>query len=87
GPFTLKHAHLRLLSAMGIFLDGFDLFVMSIALPLMGQTKPEIHETRVMWIQERKKKQTKNKKKLAVKNNSEAGLPVFGEAVPAINRS
>jgi hypothetical protein len=29
----------------------------------------------------------KKKKKSAVKNNSEAGLPVFGEAVPAINRS
>ena len=34
-PFTLKHAHIWFLSAMGIFLDGFDLFVMSIALPLI----------------------------------------------------
>jgi len=34
-PFTLKHAHLWFLSSMGIFLDGFDLFVMSIALPLI----------------------------------------------------
>ena len=34
-PFTLKHAHIWFLSSMGIFLDGFDLFVMSIALPLI----------------------------------------------------
>ena len=34
-PFTLRHAHIWFLSAMGIFLDGFDLFVMSIALPLI----------------------------------------------------
>ena len=34
-PFTMKHAHIWFLSAMGIFLDGFDLFVMSIALPLI----------------------------------------------------
>jgi MFS transporter, putative metabolite transport protein len=34
-PFTLKHAHIWFLSAMGIFLDGFDLFVLSIALPLI----------------------------------------------------
>ncbi|MFA4826613.1 MAG: MFS transporter [Methanoregula sp.] len=34
-PFTLKHAHIWFLSSMGIFLDGFDLFVLSIALPLI----------------------------------------------------
>ncbi|MFA5269777.1 MAG: MFS transporter, partial [Methanoregula sp.] len=34
-PFTFKHAHIWFLSSMGIFLDGFDLFVMSIALPLI----------------------------------------------------
>lgn len=34
-PFTTRHAHIWFLSAMGIFLDGFDLFVMSIALPLI----------------------------------------------------
>jgi len=34
-PFTLKHAHIWFLSSMGVFLDGFDLFVMSIALPLI----------------------------------------------------
>ncbi|WAC05904.1 MAG: MFS transporter [Methanoregula sp.] len=34
-PFTLKHGHIWFLSSMGIFLDGFDLFVMSIALPLI----------------------------------------------------
>lgn len=34
-PFTLRHAHIWFLSSMGIFLDGFDLFVMSIALPLI----------------------------------------------------
>ncbi|PKL70643.1 MAG: MFS transporter [Methanomicrobiales archaeon HGW-Methanomicrobiales-1] len=34
-PFTMRHAHIWFLSSMGIFLDGFDLFVMSIALPLI----------------------------------------------------
>jgi len=34
-PFTMKHAHIWFLSSMGIFLDGFDLFVLSIALPLI----------------------------------------------------
>jgi MFS transporter, putative metabolite transport protein len=34
-PFTMKHAHIWFLSSMGIFLDGFDLFVMSVALPLI----------------------------------------------------
>ncbi len=33
--FTLNHARIWGLSAMGIFLDGFDLFVLSIALPLI----------------------------------------------------
>lgn len=34
-PFTPRHAHIWFLSSMGIFLDGFDLFIMSIALPLI----------------------------------------------------
>lgn len=33
--FTRNHRNIWLLSSMGIFLDGFDLFVLSVALPLI----------------------------------------------------